>query len=91
MHSLTPPFFRINVSSSKAFVNDIEVECLIGQNINENYVAEKGCRDIIIYNVVNNNIVKDFYIPYFSLLILLTILTIVLYESIALQSPVKPS
>tara|TARA_B100001113_G_C21123198_1_gene628389 strand:+ start:828 stop:2618 length:1791 start_codon:yes stop_codon:yes gene_type:complete len=81
----------ISVPSNKAFVNNVEIECLNGQNINENYTTEKACRDIIIYNVVNNNIVKDFYTPYFSLLILLTIFTIVLYESVALQGPVKPS
>ncbi len=80
---------KINISNNKAFVNNNEIECIKSGNINVDYSTEKACRDIIIYNILNKNIVKEFSIPYFSLLMLLTILTIALYESLLSIAPLN--
>ena len=77
------------MSNNKVSVNNNEIECVEGKNINADYSNERACRNIIIYNILNKNIVKDFSIPYFSLLILLIILTIALYESFFILTPPK--
>jgi hypothetical protein len=75
---------KINITSNTALVDNLVVECVVDEAINLKYATAKACRDIIIFNVLNENIANKYSVPYISLLMVLFIFIITLYESIFL-------
>lgn len=70
--------FLLNTSTKT--IKNVEINCLVRGKVNEEFQSFSVCRDVIVYNTINGTLSEKYFIPYFSLILFVSIFFIILIE-----------